>query len=90
MGELTAVDAGTIAEAARLSGMLPYLEQYIDKLEHTLETKIYQKLDKGELTPDQALFAWQEKLILRRLIRHFTHQTRIGQTIASEHIEELG
>lgn len=90
MSELTVVDAGTIAEGARLSGMLPYLEQYIDKLERTLENKVFARLDKGELTPEEAMFAWQEKLILRRLVRHFTQQTRIGLAVADEHIEELG
>ena len=89
MGELKALDAGMVQEAARLLPMLPYLEEYIHKLDKALEQKTFTKLDKGELTPDMALYAWQEKMAYRRLLRHFNQQVRIGQAIAAEHSEEM-
>lgn len=86
---LTVLDAGTISEGAHLSGLLPYLEEYIGKLERTLDFQTMQRLDAGELTPDLALIAWQEKRALRKVLSHFKQTIRIGLTVADRNIEEL-
>lgn len=89
MPELSVIDAGTIAEGAHLAGLLPYLKEYIGKLERALDKRTIQRLSKAELTPELALIAWQEKNALRSVLTHFTQAVRIGVSVAEENIEEL-
>lgn len=70
-----------IGNLAHLVGFLPYLEDAISKMEQALETRVYMQMDKGELTPDKAMYYWQEKLVLRRILRRFQQRTRAGQSL---------
>jgi len=86
---LSVYDAGTISEGAHLAGLLPYLEQYIGKLERTLDFQTMQRLDHGELSPQDALNAWQEKRAIRKVLSHFKQVIRGASTVAERNIEEL-
>lgn len=82
MTELAQLDASLIAEGARLAGVLPYLEEELDKIERRLDMRIYAQLDKDELSPDQALLAWQEKHILKRIRNSFVTKVKMGTSVA--------
>lgn len=72
---------GSVVDTVKLVGFLPYLREALDKMEDLLERKTFDALDKGELTPDKALFAWQEKLVLRRVLARFDQKLRVSQAI---------
>lgn len=82
-------ETDSLGEMARLAGFLPLLERQISKMERTLESKVFMLMDKGSLTPDMALYFWQEKLALRRLLSHFNQTVRIGQTIGENIKDEV-
>ena len=85
---LSMEETDALGEVAQLAGFLPYLEQALDKMDAALERKVFRLLDTGELTPQLAVYAWQEKLMLRRLLRTFDQKvkiaTAIGERVAPE------
>lgn len=81
---IDARELGIISDGARLQGFLPYLEDAVKQMEAGLEGRIFQLLDKGELTPDLALYAWMEKLAYRRLLRKFDQKVRSGQHLGQK------
>ena len=86
---LSMEETDTLGQVAQLAGFLPYLEEAIDKLDAALEAKVFRLLDTGQLTPQLAMFAWQEKLILRRLVRSFNTKIRVAQSIGEAHSDDL-
>lgn len=82
-------ETDSLGEMARIAGFLPLLEQQISKMDRTLETKVFALMNKGTLTPDMALYFWQEKLALRRLLSHFNQSARIGQAIGENIKDEV-
>lgn len=78
-----------LGSMAELQGFLPYLQDAIDKMERTLENKVFMLLDQGKLTEQLALYAWQEKLILRRIVSRFNTKIRVGSTIAERYSQDL-
>lgn len=76
---MQADDIQKFSEGAKLAGFLPYLESYTDKMEKALRVKVFAALDKKELTPDVALYAWMELQTIYRLKSHFNQHVRIGQ-----------
>jgi hypothetical protein len=83
-------DSDSLGEVAKLQGFLPYLESAITKLETTLENQVFAAIDKGQLTPDQALLYWQQKLTYRRLLRHFSQRVNVAQTVSHRVASTLG
>jgi len=70
-----------IQDAARLSGVLPYLESEIAGMEKALETRVFSDLDARTLTPEAALAAWQEKRGYQSLLRRLKSKIRAGQSV---------
>jgi hypothetical protein len=82
-------ELGLIRDAARLAGVLPELQNIISKMERQAEQKVFDLLSQGKLTPEMALYAWQEKQIMRRFLTRFDQKVRSGQSLAAEHHTEL-
>jgi hypothetical protein len=83
------IDATALVEGARLAGMLPYLNETLSKMEQALNTRIYTLLNKNELTPEVALYAWQEKHVLNKLRKSFNMKVRLGEAVAERNAPEL-
>lgn len=80
---------GDIAEASRLVGMLPFLKTTLDKMERAVENRVKIALERGEFTPDQAMMAWQEKMLIRKLFDGINMRVNVGTSVAQSHKEEL-
>lgn len=78
-----------IKEAAKLSGFLPDLQTYVDKMERALDNRIFTALDDKTLTPEQALYAWMEKKTYRQLLKRVEQQVKIGVTVGERRSVEL-
>lgn len=76
-----ASDLASVRDVAQLLAMLPYLEQEVAVMERALETRIFRNLNEGTLTPEAALYAWQEKASYRRLLAKFQSRIRQGQGV---------
>lgn len=85
MNELSMTEIDTLAQTAKLSGFLPYLEQALDKMEAMLDRKVFALLDKDELTPQLAVYAWQEKRIIQRLYSQFHQKIATAQSIGEQY-----
>lgn len=83
------IDASTIVEGARLAGILPYLNEALNKLESVVDTKMYTLMNKNELTPEVALYAWQEKHVLHKLRKSFNSKVRLGEAVAERNATDL-
>lgn len=83
------LDASMLVEGARLAGVLPYLTETLDKMEQALDNKLYSLLNKNELTPEVALYAWQEKHVLHKLRKSFNTKVRLGEAVAERNATEL-
>lgn len=86
---LTMEETDALGQVAQLAGFLPYLEEAIDTMDAALEARVFGLLDKGELTPQLALFAWQEKKILRLLLRRFNTKVKVATSIGERLAPEL-
>lgn len=84
-----AEELGLIRDAARLSGFLPELKEVIYKMERIAERKVLDALARGELTPEKALLAWQEKAIMRGILAKFDQKVLVGSSLASQHQNTL-
>ena len=65
--------------------LMPFLEREIGELVKALENKIFSALNKGELTPQDALNAWAEKNSYVKLLSKFKQRVRSGQSIAGQY-----
>lgn len=70
-----------VRDGARISGMLPYLEDYVERQIHIVEMRVFDQSDKGTLTPDGAVSAWMEVKALRRMVRSMKQKGRVGVSI---------
>lgn len=84
-----AEDIGFIQNAIRLQGVMPELKAAIERLDKALERRTLMALNQGVLTPEQALYAWQEKAILHKLLTMFDQSVRIGISKGEQHHELL-
>lgn len=75
-------DIDRAAGLAALAQFRPYLEDYVSKMETSLEVKVFKALEDKTLTPELALYAWMEKLSYRRLLRKYNSDVNIGQSAA--------
>lgn len=75
---------GQIADGARLQGLLPYLEQYINKLQDQLDQRVFALVRQGKLSGEVAQMAWQQKLAYNMILKHFQQQIRIGVSAATK------
>jgi len=66
-----------ISDAARLEGMMPYLEDEVSRMNDALETRIYAKIDHNELSADEALTAWLEKRTYAKLVRRLRSKVKL-------------
>lgn len=82
-------ESSLIEEGSRLAGFMPYLAERLNKMEDVLEKKIFQLLDKGELTPQLAVYAWQEKRILRNLYSGFNQKVEVSKGLAEQFKNDL-
>lgn len=71
-------DMAALVDGARLAGVLPYVEEQLDKQIEACITRMDRMLSEGKLTPELAQMAWIELLSYRRLTRRLTQKVRIG------------
>lgn len=83
----SAEDLGKLADGAAMSGFLPYLEREVEAMYAALETRVFRALDAGELTPELAFAAWQEKRAYALLLKRFSTRIRVG-VAAAERVSE--
>lgn len=79
---------GQVREGARLAGFMPYLEAELDKMHQLLDSRAYQAVSDGSLTPEVALNLWLEKYAYLKLQRRFKQviagSVSVGQDIAHQ------
>jgi hypothetical protein len=80
---------GSIREGARLQGMLPHLEEYIDRQKNRLVNEVSQKLADGKLTPETAMYAWMEYVSLNRMLRSMASKIRVGVSAGEQYAKAL-
>lgn len=68
-----------IKRGIALQNLLPGLEEEVDRQEQAVINTAIAKLDKGELTPDQAMYLWMEIKTLRQLLRRVNQKVKVGQ-----------
>jgi hypothetical protein len=78
----TPEEAEHLGEYGRLSGMVPYLQAEVDRMDAQLETRVFKALEAGKLTPEEALSAWMEKRALKRLLQKIEHKVKLGTSAA--------
>lgn len=78
-----------LGSMTELQGFLPYLQDAIDKMDRMLERKVFNLLDQGKLTEQLAVYAWQEKLILSRLVDRFNTKVRVATSIGERYSQDL-
>lgn len=57
------------AESARLSSIMPELEQRVETLNRALDAKVQVHISEGTLTPELALAFWYERTARTTLVR---------------------
>ena len=67
-----------------LTELMPFLEVEIAGLVKALENKTFSALNKGELTPQDALNAWAEKNSYVKLLTKFKQRVNIGQDLGGK------
>lgn len=82
-------DLERLSDGAKLANLLPYLEAEIDKMEEGLINRVLGKMNKGELTPEEALSAWSQFSAYRTLRKRFSSKVRMGQSAAARVKPEL-
>ena len=78
------MDPKAISEVRNVSflvELMPFLESEIGELIKALENKTFSALNKGELTPQDAINAWAEKNSYVKLLSKFKQRVRIGQSV---------
>lgn len=75
-----------ISDGAAAAAMLPHVRAETDHMEDGIINRAIMAVQKQTLTPEQALAAWQELALLRRLLKSFEARVTIGNSVA----EELG
>ena len=81
------MDAKAIADVRNVSflvELMPFLEVEIAGLVKTLENKTFSALNKGELTPQDALNAWAEKNSYIKLLSKFKQRINTGQDLGGK------
>ena len=68
-------------EAARIMGVIPYVEAEFAKVIHSTELEVYRKLDAGSLTPQEAIMAWATKRSIEKVLRNLNTRAKLGTTI---------
>lgn len=71
-------DLGKAMDGAAIANSLPYIADAIKRMESTLDSRVFQEIQDGTLTPDKALYAWLEKVAYRRLIKRLTQYVKVG------------
>lgn len=82
-------DAALVADQAFIVNALPYLKAEADKQIRELENRTFTALDKGELTPELALYAWMEIRAVRKTLSRFETRARIGASVGAK-LDNLG
>lgn len=77
-----ATDLASMVTGARLSGMMPYLEEQLEKQIDGCIARMDRLLTDGKLTPELAQMAWIELLSYRRLNRNLKQKVLIGVSAA--------
>ena len=83
MTQPTAEEQALAHEAVRLAGILPEIEGFLAKMQRAVEVRTLIALDKGLLTPDQALYAWMEVGTLRKLLGKFKGPALAASTLTT-------
>lgn len=76
-------DLASMMDGARLAGVLPYVEEQLDKQIEACIVRMDRMLTEGKLTPELAQMAWIELLSYRRITRRLSQKVRIGVAAGS-------
>lgn len=74
-----------VNDGARIAHMLPDMEREIGSLMHTVETRMYQAIANGSLTPEAAVTAWHEMAAYRNLLKRYQTRVKVGESVAETH-----
>lgn len=72
------VEVNRAVEGVRLGAALPGLQSELRGMEDALFARVFAELEKGKLTPEQALWAWLELHTYRRLERRLRTRAVLG------------
>lgn len=79
----------TITTGVKLQGIMPEIDAELEGYRRAIENRVFMELQKGELTPDKALFYWMQVLAQKRLLQKLTSQISVGQYIGSKNKDAL-
>ena len=74
-------EMGSIRDAVRITGALPYIEAAIAQAESALFNRVLGELAQSTLTPDKALYAWMQIRAYRDLYRKLRSGVAEGQSV---------
>lgn len=68
---------------AKLASSMPEIADEVDKMIKSTQNKVFMKINKGELTPDQALSYWMEVYSYVRLLQRFETNVAVADQITN-------
>jgi hypothetical protein len=80
MADVSPEDLGSMAEGAKIAGLLPYLNSELEKMQLTVLTRVFGMVGQQTLTPELAYAAFLELYAYNRLRKRFDTTVRIGQS----------
>lgn len=69
-----------IRDVSVFENMLPYLRDHVEKQLRALDNRVMTRLEEGNLAPQDALNAWIERNMWRKLLNSFEKSIKIGQS----------
>ena len=78
-----------VSTGAAATSMLPTLQIEMEAIERAAIGKALGKLKQNKLTPEEALDAWREIEMARRILKSFETRATIGQTTAKQYEDYL-
>lgn len=81
--KLSDAEIHKLRAAAKLASSMPEIADEVDKMIKSTQNKVFMKINKGELTPDQALSYWMEVFSYVRLLQRFETNVAVADQITN-------
>lgn len=85
MTEMTGPEYEHAIMAVQMANYLPYLQETVEKLQHTVVNRMSILKDDGKLTPELAMAGWYEYLAYGRILK----TTKVRTAISSQQVDTL-
>lgn len=80
---LSEAEIRKLRTAAKLASSMPEIADEVAGMVKATQNKVFMKINKGELTPDQALSYWMEVYSYVRLLQRFETNVAVADQITN-------